>query len=91
MDFRELLRCPSCAGEFTVGTALLCAACGAEYPHVGGIPWLFENPESVRGEWRARAGALIAALESQAARYRSALTESVTSARAHRLKLLAAA
>ena len=31
-----------------------CAACKTEFPLVGGIPWLFADPEASLGEWRNR-------------------------------------
>jgi hypothetical protein len=31
-----------------------CGACKVDYPSVGGIPWLFAEPEATLGEWRNR-------------------------------------
>ncbi len=56
------------------------------------MPWLFAEPEAALGEWRARAHGFLAGLETQAVRYRAALTDDVTRASTrNRLKLLAAA
>jgi uncharacterized protein YbaR (Trm112 family) len=31
-----------------------CSACKTEFPNVGGIPWLFADPDASLGEWRNR-------------------------------------
>jgi uncharacterized protein YbaR (Trm112 family) len=53
-----LLACPRCdktplsqndqTGEFR------CGACKVDFPSVGGIPWLFADPQYSLGEWRNR-------------------------------------
>ena len=53
---QEILACPRCDkkplaekdGDF------LCDACKVAFPHVGGIPWLFAEPQASLGEWRNR-------------------------------------
>jgi uncharacterized protein YbaR (Trm112 family) len=88
----ELLCCPRCHGSLTGGGALACAACNVTFPAVGGLPWLFAEPEAALGEWRARVHGYVAGLEAQAARYRASLTDEITRASTrNRLKLLAAA
>lgn len=41
-DLLEILRCPSCRGEFAPPTAeaMTCSACGLVYPVRGGVPIL---------------------------------------------------
>ncbi len=88
----ELLCCPRCRQPLSVGDVATCASCAASFPSIGGLPWLFAEPEAALGEWRARAHGFLAGLESQAARYRASLTDEVTRASTrNRLKLLAAA
>ena len=88
----ELLCCPRCLVPLAVGERLSCASCAVHYPEVGGLPWLFAEPEAALGEWRARVHGFLAGLEAQAARYRASLGEEVTRAATRsRLKLLAAA
>ncbi len=88
----DLLCCPRCDGPLTDRPQLACAGCAVAYPEVGGLPWLFAEPEATLGEWRARVHGFLAGLEAQAAHYRSALRDDVTrSATRSRLKLLAAA
>jgi hypothetical protein len=89
---RDLLCCPCCGGPLARDAAPGCTSCGQAFPELSGLPWLFAEPEAALGEWRARAHGFLAGLESQAARYRGALTDEVTRAATRsRLKLLAAA
>jgi len=88
----ELLCCPRCEGVLTDGDPLACTSCAVVYPRVGGLPWLFAEPDAVLGEWRARLHGFLAGLEAQATRYRAALGEDVLRGSTRsRLKLLAAA
>ena len=88
----ELLCCPRCQSQLKADGGGACACCGVAYPEIGGLPWLFAEPEAALGEWRARIHGFLAGLESQAARYRTALTDEVTRASTrNRLKLLASA
>jgi uncharacterized protein YbaR (Trm112 family) len=52
----ELLACPRCdkkpLDRSTDGHR--CSACKADFPDIGGIPWLFADAESTLGEWRNR-------------------------------------
>jgi SAM-dependent methyltransferase/uncharacterized protein YbaR (Trm112 family) len=89
-----LLCCPRCGGTLQVPlqvqASLRCAGCTQEFPSLAGLPWLFAEPGAALGEWRARTHGFLAGLESQAARYRAALTDEVTrAATRNRLKLLA--
>ena len=57
-SLRGMLACPRCdktplslgnqPGEFR------CDACKVDFPSVGGIPWMFAEPEYSLGEWRNR-------------------------------------
>jgi len=88
----DLLCCPACRAPLTNDGALRCSRCNKAFPDLAGLPWLFAEPEAALGEWRARAHGFLAGLESQAARYRAALTDEVTrAATRNRLKLLASA
>jgi len=88
----ELLCCPRCRGPLQRGPGLGCAACGVEYPCVGGLPWLLPDPAAALGEWRARLHGFVAGLEQQSSRYRAALAGATERASTRtRLKLLAAA
>jgi ubiquinone/menaquinone biosynthesis C-methylase UbiE/uncharacterized protein YbaR (Trm112 family) len=87
-----LLRCPRCAGELrTAASPWSCAACGARYPLVDGIPWLLPEAGLALVEWRARGRALLAHLSGQAADYRDALGRSTRASTRARLALLATA
>jgi SAM-dependent methyltransferase len=62
------------------------------FPVVGGLPWLYADPQAALGQWRARVHGYLAGLEAQAARYRASLTDEVARASTrNRLKLLASA
>lgn len=52
----DLLACPRCdkAPLAVSGEGYRCAACKTEFPPVGGIPWLFAEPNAALGEWRNR-------------------------------------
>jgi uncharacterized protein YbaR (Trm112 family)/ubiquinone/menaquinone biosynthesis C-methylase UbiE len=68
--FQSLLQCPRCGRAAIVAAEHLgCRSCGAEYPIVGGIPWLFADPAQALGDWRNR---LTQYLEEFAAAARSA-------------------
>ena len=46
------LACPRC--DHSLDAALHCSACKVTYPTVGGIPWLFAEPNAALAEWRSR-------------------------------------
>lgn len=52
----DLLACPRCdRAPLTAGDGRYrCAACRTEFGAIGGIPWLFADPESSLGEWQNR-------------------------------------
>ncbi len=57
-DLASLLQCPRCrrAGLRAGPECFECSACAAQYPSLGGIPWLFADPERALGDWRNRLG-----------------------------------
>jgi uncharacterized protein YbaR (Trm112 family) len=71
----ELLACPRCdkspldrnAGQYR------CSACEAEFPDIGGIPWLFADAESALGEWRNRLHYSLQQLSHEAQRIKAEL------------------
>lgn len=52
----DLLACPRCDKTplRAVEGGRRCDACKVDFPDVGGIPWLFAEPEATLGEWRGR-------------------------------------
>ena len=79
-DLFGLLQCPRCRrASLTKGTDRFeCAGCAAQYPVVGGIPWLFGDPLRALGDWRNR---LSQYLEEFAAAAREAEADRQSSAR----------
>ncbi len=55
-DIIDLLACPRCDKSPLAAKdrSFRCSACKTEYPYVGGIPWLFAEPDASLGEWRNR-------------------------------------
>jgi ubiquinone/menaquinone biosynthesis C-methylase UbiE/uncharacterized protein YbaR (Trm112 family) len=50
-----------------------CGACKTEFPEIGGIPWLFADPESSLGEWRNRLHHSLQQLSHESARIKAEL------------------
>jgi uncharacterized protein YbaR (Trm112 family) len=52
----ELLACPRCDKTPLTWnkSGYRCSACKTEFPDIGGIPWLFAEPDATLGEWRNR-------------------------------------
>jgi hypothetical protein len=52
----DLLQCPRCRRAPLVASdgRFACRACQVQYPRLGGLPWLFVDPELALGEWRNR-------------------------------------
>lgn len=52
----DLLACPRCDKTplQRKGKNCYCTACKTEFPDIGGIPWLFADPDATLGEWRNR-------------------------------------
>jgi SAM-dependent methyltransferase/uncharacterized protein YbaR (Trm112 family) len=55
-ELAERLACPRCDKTPLQqrDDALRCEACKVDFPFVGGMPWLFADPEAALGEWRGR-------------------------------------
>src|SRR5688500_1442063 len=85
----ELLACPSCGTRLT-GAG--CLACRADYPSIGGIPWLMPEPGLALTEWRGRLHHLLTHYAPEAARQRAGLdgTEVTPQARARIARVAAA-
>ena len=86
----DLLQCPRCrrAPLLAVEGGFVCRSCEARYPRLGGLPWLFADPDLALGEWRNR---LTLYLEEFAAAERAADADLVASPRVStrsRLRLL---
>jgi hypothetical protein len=89
-----VLWCSRCArGDLRVERAgFVCEQCSAGFPVIGGLPWLFRDPQGATAEWRARLGLLLADVKSEAAQYEAALAApGITMATRERLSLLASA
>jgi hypothetical protein len=68
----------------------ICEACSAGYPVVGGVPWLFADPQAMLAEWRGRLGFLLLELEKEAQSLRASAAQfSAGSLTARRLTTLA--
>ncbi len=55
-DLQTYLACPRCDKTplaFDEG-ACRCEACKIDFPDIGGIPWMFADPDASLGEWRNR-------------------------------------
>ncbi len=92
-ELAAILRCPRCAdGSLSLQRAgWICQHCSAGYPVVGGIPWLFAEPQAALSEWRARLRFLVQELEREARLLRSDLAAVTRPLTRQRLELLAAA
>ena len=55
-DLTALLACPRCdkAPLETTDAGYHCKACKTDFPSIGGIPWMFAEPQAALGEWRGR-------------------------------------
>ena len=55
-NLADFVACPRCdkAPLAENDGGYRCSACKVDYPSVGGIPWLFAEPDASLGEWRNR-------------------------------------
>lgn len=61
--------CPRCDRKLdATETGFDCAGCKVEFPLVGGLPWLFAEPNAAYAEWRGRFDYLVQSLEATAKR-----------------------
>ena len=94
-DLRALLACPRCDGPLTrADPTWRCAGCDVAFPAVGGISWLFAEPNAALGEWRSRLHFSLQKLERERQQLGAALTSkalrSATRARLESLERAAA-
>ena len=56
LQLHDLLACPRCDKSPLErnGESYTCKACKVGFPTIGGIPWLFAEPDASLGEWRNR-------------------------------------
>jgi len=67
------LACPRCDRALEpVESGHRCSGCKIDFPTLGGLPWLFAEPDAVLAEWRGRYDYLLKVLEANVARYRQA-------------------
>jgi hypothetical protein len=88
------LACPRCDGAPLRETPQThrCDACGTAFPRVGGIPWLFAEPQAQLAEWRGRVDTALQTLRHEHARLTAAAAAPGSSALTQRrLRRLAAA
>ena len=71
----ELLACPRCDRKPLDRHAdqYRCSGCKAEFPDIGGIPWLFADADSTLGEWRNRLHYSLQQLSHEAQRIKAEL------------------
>ena len=63
--------CPRCDRELDrTDKGHRCEGCKVDFPLVGGLPWLFAEPNAALAEWRARFDYLLKVLQANSARYR---------------------
>ena len=95
MDQTEIsaYSCPRCDRALEpIEQGLRCGGCQRDFPHLGGLPWLFAEPNAALAEWRGRFDYLLRVLEANAARYRkTAGRQSLTDGTRARLDRLASA
>jgi uncharacterized protein YbaR (Trm112 family) len=68
------LACPRCDRALDADdNRFSCRACKTAFPTIGGIPWLFAEPEAALNEWRGRLHFSMQQLAHESQRLRSAL------------------
>jgi uncharacterized protein YbaR (Trm112 family) len=72
----DLVACPRCDKTplSQKDDGYRCSACKVDYPSVGGIPWLFAEPDASLGEWRNRLHFSLQQLANESQRIKSELT-----------------
>lgn len=73
----ELTACPRCDKSplSQKDGGYRCSACKIDFPSVGGIPWLFADPEASLGEWRNRLHFSLQQLSNDSQRLKASLTD----------------
>jgi hypothetical protein len=90
---RPSFACPRCDRELDrVESGHRCEGCRLDFPDIGGVPWLFAEPNAALAEWRSRFDYLLKVLQANSARYReTALRHGLPRKTKARLDRLAAA
>lgn len=72
---RPLLGCPRCDRTplDIDGDNYRCGGCNTVFPRIGGMPWLFADPDATLGEWRNRLQLALTQLAHEARRLKSEL------------------
>lgn len=69
-----LLACPACRSPLVPEEAeAACRGCGAVFPCLDGLPWLFPEPAAALADWQGRLHLLLGHLSREAALHRKAL------------------
>jgi SAM-dependent methyltransferase len=80
-DLASVLACPRCDRALeAAGDAWRCGGCRVDFPNIGGIPWLFADPDAALGEWRGRLHFALAKLDHERRELSAALAEKDQSA-----------
>jgi SAM-dependent methyltransferase len=92
-SFAELTGCPRCdkAPLEADGDGYRCGGCKTVWPAVGGIPWLFAEPDASLGEWRNRLHFELRRLAHEVGRLEAALSSAGLPETKRRLELQLAA
>lgn len=65
--------CPRCDRELGISEAgYRCDGCKVDFPRLGGLPWLFAEPNAAIAEWRSRFDYLLNVLKANTERYLAA-------------------
>jgi len=73
--------CPRCDRVLDpIEHAFRCGGCHVDFPLIGGLPWLFAEPNAALGEWRGRFNYLLQALAANMRRDRDAAARAGVSA-----------
>lgn len=85
--------CPRCDRALdAIASGFHCSGCKVEFPLIGGLAWLFAEPNAALAEWRARFDYLLRVLEANAKRHLNAANRpDVVASTKSRLEALAAA
>lgn len=70
-----LLACPACRAPLDAAAPKAsCTGCGQVFPVLGGLAWLFAEPQATLADWRGRLRLLVQHLEREAAMHRDGLS-----------------
>ena len=62
----DFLACPRCDAPLAQGAdGFRCGGCKVDFPNLGGLPFLFAEPQYARAEWRARGQHAISELAAE--------------------------